>query len=124
MSFGNSPALRGVLRLFPKHPKSEEPPAIDLLSFKLMLLSQSDAAVSFEFSYPKNQRVAGTGAKSKKRKAPEPDAQEPSVVVLKAFYFFSVALVPFAFRVSFLVSLGSLGGVGVLQGLSVIVLTS
>ncbi len=61
---------------------------------------------------------------NQKRKAPEHDAQEPFVVVLKALYFFSVALVPFAFRVSFLVSLGSLGGVGVLHGLSVIVLTS
>ncbi|MGB7063149.1 MAG: hypothetical protein WBF13_12445 [Candidatus Zixiibacteriota bacterium] len=49
---------------------------------------------------------------------------EPSVVLFKAAYFFSVALVPRAFLVAFLISLGSLGGVGVLLGLSITALTS
>jgi hypothetical protein len=51
-------------------------------------------------------------------------APEPSLILFKAAYFFSVALVPRAFLVTFLVPLGSLGGVGVLPGFSITALTS
>jgi hypothetical protein len=59
-----------------------------------------------------------------KKERPQRIALEPSLILFKAAYFFSVALVPRAFLVAFLVSFGSLGGVGVLPGFSITALTS